>query len=269
MSANRSLIVGSLLIGALAAAALLGPMLAPHGPTVQNLEADLLAPSAGHWLGTDKLGRDVLSRLLHGARFSLAIALTTVALSLFVGASLGSICGYFGGWLDHTLMRLVDIVLAFPGILLAIAFAALLGPGFYPVVLALSLGGWTAYARTARAQVLWLRETEFVWAARALGGHPGRILARHIAPHVLPALSIQASFGMAAAILGEGALSFLGLGVQPPDPSWGSMLAEGRQFLLVAPHLTTFPGLALMLTLLAFNLVGEGLSGSSPGKRPT
>lgn len=268
MRAEASLIVGSILLGALVAVALLGPVLAPHGPITQNLEADLLAPSAEHWLGTDKLGRDVLSRLLHGARLSLAVALSTVALSLLLGAALGSICGYFGGWLDHALMRLVDIVLAFPGILLAIAFTALLGPGLGQAILALSLTGWTAYARIARAEVLSLREREFVCAARALGDRPGRILARHIAPHLLPALSIQAAFGTAGAILGEGALSFLGLGVQPPAPSWGSMLAEGRQFLLVAPHLTTFPGLALMLTVLACNLVGEGLSRSWAGKRP-
>jgi peptide/nickel transport system permease protein len=171
----------------------------------------------------------------------------------------GSVSGYFGGWVDQSLMRLVDVLLAFPGILLAIAFTAVLGPGLDHVVLALSLIGWTGYARLVRGEILALREQEFVHAALALGASPARVIALHMLPNVLPSLLIQATFGMAAAIIAEGSLSFLGLGAEPPSPSWGSMLNEGRQFILVAPHLTAFPGLAIMATVLALNLVGDGL----------
>jgi peptide/nickel transport system permease protein len=210
-------------------------------------------------LGTDKLGRDILSRTIYGGRVSLLVGVTTVSLSLTIGLLLGSLSGYCGGWIDQLLMRLVDILMAFPGILLAIAFTAVLGPGLDHVILALCLIGWTGYARLVRAEILGLREREYVQAARALGCRPKRIIVRHLLPNLLPPLLIQATFGLAAAIVAEGSLSFLGLGVEPPTPSWGSMLNDGRQFLLVAPHLTTFPGLALMLTVLALNFVGDAL----------
>jgi peptide/nickel transport system permease protein len=210
-------------------------------------------------LGTDKLGRDILSRTIYGSRVSLLVGVATVALSLSIGFALGALAGYFGGWLDQVLMRLVDILLAFPGILLAIAFTAVLGPGLDHVILALCLIGWTGYARLVRGEILALREREFVHAARALGCAPGRVILRHLLPNLLPPLLIQATFGLAAAIVAEGSLSFLGLGVEPPTPSWGSMLNEGRQFLLVAPHLTTYPGLAIMITVVALNLVGDAL----------
>ena len=239
--------------------ALLGPAIAPHSPTEQHLEQDLLSPSQDHLLGTDKLGRDILSRILYGSRISLLVGASTVGVSLLIGLSIGSLSGYCGGWVDQLLMRLVDILMAFPGILLAIAFTAVLGPGLNHVILALCLIGWTGYARLVRGEILALREREFILAARALGGSPGRIIVLHLLPHLLPPLLIQATFGMAAAIIAEGSLSFLGLGVQPPTPSWGSMLNEGRQFLLVAPHLTTFPGLAIMITVLGLNLVGDGM----------
>jgi peptide/nickel transport system permease protein len=167
--------------------------------------------------------------------------------------------GYYGGWIDQLLMRLVDILLAFPGILLAIAFTAVLGPGLDHVIIALCLIGWTSYARLVRGEILALREREFIQAARALGCQPWRIILRHLLPNLLPPLLIQSTFGLAAAIVAEGSLSFLGVGVEPPTPSWGSMLNDGRQFLLVAPHLTTYPGLAIMLTVLALNLVGDAL----------
>jgi peptide/nickel transport system permease protein len=189
----------------------------------------------------------------------LLVGVATVALSLSIGFALGALAGYFGGWLDQVLMRLVDILLAFPGILLAIAFTAVLGPGLDHVILALCLIGWTGYARLVRGEILALREREFVHAARALGCAPGRVILRHLLPNLLPPLLIQATFGLAAAIVAEGSLSFLGLGVEPPTPSWGSMLNEGRQFLLVAPHLTTYPGLAIMITVVALNLVGDAL----------
>jgi peptide/nickel transport system permease protein len=243
----------------LAISALLAPILAPHDPLRQNLAQDLIAYSGAHPLGTDKLGRDILSRTIYGGRISLVVGVSTVALSLTIGFVIGSLSGFFGGWLDQLLMRLVDILMAFPGILLAIAFTAVLGPGLDHVVFALCLIGWTGYARLVRGEILTLREREFVHAARALGCRANRIILRHLLPNLLPPLLIQATFGLAAAIVAEGSLSFLGLGVEPPTPSWGSMLNDGRQFLLVAPHLTSYPGLALMLTVLALNLVGDAL----------
>jgi peptide/nickel transport system permease protein len=238
---------------------LIAPLIAPHHPLRQDLNRDLIVYSADHPFGTDKLGRDILSRILHGGRVSLLVGISTVALSLAIGFIAGAMSGFFGGWLDQLLMRMVDILLAFPGILLAIAFTAVVGPGIDHVVIALCLIGWTSYARLVRGEILALREREFVQAARALGCEPQRIILRHLLPNLLPPLLIQATFGLAAAIVAEGSLSFLGLGVEPPTPSWGSMLNDGRQFLLVAPHLTTYPGLAIMLTVVALNLVGDAL----------
>jgi peptide/nickel transport system permease protein len=251
--------IGFGLLALLAFSALLAPVLAPYDPLRQSLDHDLIAHSVDHPLGTDKLGRDILSRTMYGGRISLVVGISTVALSLAIGLLLGSVSGYFGGWIDHALMRLVDILMAFPGILLAIAFTAVLGPGLDHVILALCLIGWTGYARLVRGEILSLREREFIQAARALGCRPKRIILRHLLPNLLPPVMIQATFGLAAAIVAEGSLSFLGLGVEPPTPSWGAMLNDGRQFLLVAPHLTTYPGLALMLTVLALNLVGDAL----------
>ncbi len=250
---------GAAVLLLLASTALLAPLLSPHDPFSQNLDQDLIAYSPEHLLGTDKLGRDVLSRIIFGARVSLLVGTSTVALSVVIGIVLGSVSGYSGGWIDLLLMRVVDLLMSFPGILLAIAFTAVLGPGLNHVILALCLIGWTGYARLVRGEILSLRQRDFIQAARALGCRPNRIICRHLLPNLLPPLIIQATFGLAAAIVAEGSLSFLGLGVQPPTPSWGSMLNEGRQFLLVAPYLTTYPGLALMLTVLALNLVGDAL----------
>ena len=252
--------IGLTILGSLVAAAVFAPLLAPYSPTEQNLAADLLPQSQQHLLGTDKLGRDVLSRILYGGRVSIFVGVTSVAVSLTLGFFIGSMAGYFGGWIDELLMRLVDVLLAFPGILLAIALTAVLGPGLNHVVLALCVIGWTGYARLTRAEILLLRERDFISAAQALGGSPARIIVLHMLPNLASPLTIQATFHMAAAILAEGALSFLGLGIQPPSPSWGSMLNEGRQFLLVAPYLTTFPGMALMATVLGLNLVGDALT---------
>ena len=250
---------GSSILALLVASALLTPFIAPHDPAQQNLDQDLLTYSSDHLFGTDKLGRDVLSRTLYGGRVSLLVGVTTVAISLSLGLAIGSLSGYLGGWVDQLLMRLVDVLLAFPNILLAIAFTAVLGPGLDHVILALSLIGWTGYARLVRGEILSLKEREFVQAARALDSDPSRIIRSHLLPNLLPPVLIQATFGLAAAIIAEGSLSFLGLGVEPPTASWGSMLNEGRQFLLVAPHLTTYPGLALMITVLGLNLVGDSL----------
>jgi peptide/nickel transport system permease protein len=253
------LAVGAGILLLLALSALFAPLIAPHQPLRQNLSEDLIAYSADHPLGTDKLGRDILSRVLYGGRISLLVGIATVSLSLVIGLFVGSLSGFFGGWIDQLLMRLVDILVAFPGILLAITFTAVLGPGLDHVVIALCLIGWTSYARLVRGEILALREREFIQAARALGCDPKRIILRHLLPNLLPPLLIQSTFGLAAAIVAEGSLSFLGLGVEPPTPSWGSMLNEGRQFLLVAPHLTTYPGLAIMITVLALNFVGDAL----------
>ena len=243
----------------LASAALFAPLLTPYDPLQQNLEQDLITHSRQHLLGTDKLGRDLLSRIIFGARISLLVGASTVAVSLLIGVVVGSVSGYAGGITDLLSMRLIDILMAFPGILLAIAFSAILGPGLDHVILALSLIGWTGYARLVRGEILSLRERDFVSAARALGCRPRRIIMLHLLPNLLPPLLIQATFGLAAAIVAEGSLSFLGLGVAPPTPSWGSMLNEGRQFLLVAPHLTAYPGIALMVTVFALNLIGDAL----------
>ena len=242
-----------------ASAALFAPVLSPYNPLSQNLDQDLITHSAQHLLGTDKLGRDILSRIIFGSRISLLVGASTVALSLLIGVGVGAISGYAGGFVDLLLMRLIDILMAFPGILLAIAFSAVLGPGLDHVIVALALIGWTNYARLVRGEILSLRERDFISAARALGCRPMREITRHLLPNLLPPLLIQATFGLAAAIVAEGSLSFLGLGVAPPTASWGSMLNEGRQFLLVAPHLTTYPGIALMLTVLSLNLVGDAL----------
>jgi peptide/nickel transport system permease protein len=259
MESKRWFYVGLAILTLLVLAALLAPLLAPHDPTRQNLDNDLRTYSMENPLGTDKLGRDILSRVLYGGRISLVVGATTVVISLAIGLAIGSLSGYFGGWADQLLMRLVDILMAFPGILLAIAFTAVLGPGLDHVILALCLIGWTSYARLVRGEILTLREREFVQAARALGCKPGRVIARHLLPNLLPPVLIQATFGLAAAIIAEGSLSFLGLGVEPPTPSWGSMLNDGRQFLLVAPNLTTYPGIAIMITVFGLNLVGDGL----------
>ncbi len=259
MSERICFALGATILLCLVVSALFARHLSPHPPLRQNLAADLVFYSADHPLGTDKLGRDILSRVLHGGRISLLVGISTVTLSLSIGLFVGSLSGYCGGWTDQLIMRLVDILLAFPGILLAIAFTAVLGPGLDHVVIALCLIGWTGYARLVRGEILALREREFVQAARALGCQPQRVILRHLLPNLLPPLLIQATFGLAAAIVAEGSLSFLGLGVEPPTPSWGAMLNDGRQFLLVAPHLTTYPGLAIMLTVLALNLVGDAL----------
>ena len=259
MKIRISVLIGLILVSLIAGAALLASQIAPYSPFQQNLANDLLAPSQEHLLGTDKLGRDVWTRTLYGARISLAVGITAVTLSVLIGFSIGALSGYFGGWVDGVLMRLTDVLMAFPGILLAISLAAFLGPGLQHVILALCLSGWTGYARLVRGEILTLREREFIHAARSIGCGPARIIFRHLLPNILSPLIVQGTFGMATAIMAEGGLSFLGIGTPPPVPSWGSMLSEGRQFILIAPHLTTFPGLAIMVTVLALNLIGDGL----------
>lgn len=254
--------LGALIVALAVAAAVAGPLLSPFDPSAQDLPLRLAGPSAQHWFGLDELGRDILARLLSGARVSLLVGLVVVGVSASVGTIVGAAAGYFGGRLDEAISRLIDILLAFPGLLLAIALVAVLGPSLTNVVLALVAIGWVGYARLVRGQALRAREFEFVQAARALGATTPRILLRHIIPTALPAVSVQATLGMGGAILAEASLSFLGLGVQPPTPSWGTMLSYGRSHLLEAPHLTVFPGLAIAVLVLGFNFLGDGLRDS-------
>lgn len=240
--------------------ALFAPWIAPQDPAYINLPTRLAPPSHAHWFGTDELGRDILSRIVYGARVSMLVGSCVVAASLALGLIVGSIAGYYGGAID----RLVNIVLmnaflSFPGILLAIAFVAFRGPGIFNLVLALSLGGWVGYARLVRGQVLAAREREFVEAARALGAGDLRIVVRHILPNIIQPVIVQAAIGMAGAILAEATMSFLGLGVPPPTASWGAMLNDGRAHLFDAPHLVLFPALAVMLAVLSFNFIGDAL----------
>ena len=253
------LVTGAAIVAFTAVAALVGPWLTPFDPAVQDLPLRLAGPSLTHPFGLDELGRDILVRVLAGARISFAVGLAVVSVSASVGTLLGAIAGYFGGVIDDLISRVIDILLAFPGLLLAIALVAVLGPSLVNVLLALTVIGLVGYARLVRGQVLRAREFEYVQAARALGASVPRILWRHVIPSAIPAVVVQATLGMAGAIIGEAALSFLGLGVQPPTPSWGTMLNGGRAHLLDAPHLTVFPGVAIALLVLGFNFVGDGL----------
>ncbi len=240
--------------------ALAAPWLAPADPTVQQLAARLAGPSAAHWMGTDELGRDVLSRVLFGARISMLVGVSVVFGAGIVGFAIGAVAGYCGGWFDRLVnIVLINAFLSFPGILLAIAFAAFLGPGVSKVILALVITGWAGYGRLARAQILQAKEMEYVLAARSLGASPLRILVRHLVPNILQPVLVQATIGMAGAILAESTLSFLGVGVLGPMPSWGAMLNDARGHLFDAPHLVLFPALAIMTAVLAFNLLGDAL----------
>jgi peptide/nickel transport system permease protein len=259
--------MGAVIVGAAALAAIVGPVLAPFDPAAQELALRLAGPTAAHPFGLDELGRDILARVLAGARISFLVGLTVVGVSASLGTLLGAVAGYFGGLADEVISRVIDTLLAFPGLLLAIALVAVLGPSLGNVLFALTIIGWVGYARLVRGQVLRAREFEYVQAARALGAGAARVLWWHVIPSAMPAVVVQATLGMAGAILGEAALSFLGLGVQPPTPSWGTMLNGGRAHLLDAPHLTVFPGLAIALLVLGFNFLGDGLRDLTDPKR--
>ena len=240
--------------------ALGAPLIAPASPTAQNLPTRLEAPSLAHWMGTDELGRDILSRIIYGARVSMIVSVSVVFGAGILGLAIGAVAGYFGGWLDRIVnIVLINAFLSFPGILLAIAFAAFLGPGLGKVILALVVTGWAGYARLARAQILQAKEMEYVLAARSVGASHARILIRHLLPNILQPVLVQATIAMAGAILAESTLSFLGVGVLAPMPSWGAMLNDARGHLFDAPHLVIFPALAVMTAVLAFNLLGDAL----------
>jgi peptide/nickel transport system permease protein len=252
--------IGVVLVVIFVVFALLAPWIAPQDPAAINLPARLDPPSHAHWFGTDELGRDILSRIVYGARISMLVGSCVVLASLGIGLIIGSIAGYYGGGIDRFVnVVLMNAFLSFPGILLAIAFVAFRGPGIFNLVLALSLGGWVGYARLVRGQVLAAREREFVEAARALGASDLRIIVRHILPNIIQPVIVQAAIGMAGAILAEATMSFLGLGVPPPTASWGTMLNDGRAHLFDAPHLVLFPALAVMLAVLSFNFIGDAL----------
>ena len=240
--------------------AIAAPWIAPADPTAQNLAARLVGPSAAHWMGTDELGRDILSRIIYGTRISMLVSVSVVLGGGLIGLAIGAVAGYFGGWFDRFVnIVLINAFLSFPGILLAIAFAAFLGPGIGKVILALIVTGWAGYARLARAQILQAKEMEYVLAARSLGASHARILIRHLLPNILQPVLVQATIAMAGAILAESTLSFLGVGVLAPMPSWGAMLNDARSHLFDAPHLVIFPALAVMTAVLAFNLLGDAL----------
>jgi peptide/nickel transport system permease protein len=251
---------GAVLVTVFVVLAIFAPLIAPHDPAQISLPNRLASPSAAHWLGTDELGRDTLSRLIFGARISMLVGISVVAFSLFLGLIVGCAAGYYGGRVDRFVnIIMMNAFLSFPGILLAIAFVAFLGPGIFNLILALSIGGWVGYARLVRAQVLATREREFVEAARALGASDWRVITRHILPNMIQPVIVQAAIGMAGAVLAEATMSFLGLGVPPPAASWGSMLNDGRSHLFDAPHLVIFPAITVMLAVLSFNFIGDAL----------
>lgn len=253
-------VAGVLLLVLFAAVALLAPALAPYDPAAIDLYHRLAAPSHAHWFGTDELGRDIFSRILYGARISLAVAISVVSISLTLGMILGGLAGFYGQWTDTVInIYVMNAFMALPGILLAIAFVAFLGPGLFNLILALSIGGWVGYARLVRAQVMAMKGREYVEAARALGATDLRIFVYHIFPNILQPIIVQAAIGMAGAVLAEATLSFLGLGIPPPAPSWGGMLNDARSHLFDSPHMVVFPAIAVMLCVLSFNFIGDAL----------
>ena len=260
VAGNPLTVISLLIIGLLLLCALAAPYLAPQNPSAQELPTRLQGPSPTHWLGTDELGRDVLSRIIFGARISVQVGFSVVAASLLAGALIGSLAGFYGGVLDRFLnVIVINTLMAFPGVLLALALVAFLGPGIGKLILALSIGGWIGYARLVRGEILKVKELDYVQAARALGTPSWRLLAVHIWPNITAPVIVQSAIGLAGVILSEATLSFLGLGVPPPAPSWGGMLSDGRNHIFDAPHLIVFPALSVMLAVLAFNFLGDAL----------
>lgn len=258
---NKMAILGLVILVILVLLAVFADVIANYDNVVikQNLAHRLQGPSAAHWLGTDEFGRDIFARLVHGTRVSLQVGIVAVGISIVIGGILGAVAGYYGGKLDNTIMRVMDIFLAVPSILLAIAIVSALGPSIINLMLAISISSVPSYARIVRASVLSIRDQEFIEAAKAIGASNTRIIFRHIIPNSLAPVIVQATLGVASAILSTAGLSFIGLGIQPPAPEWGSMLSGGRQYLRYAWWVTTFPGVAIMITILSLNLLGDGL----------
>ncbi len=257
---NKLALVSLGLVVLLSLSAISAQWISPYDPSSQDLSIRLNGPGRSHWLGSDELGRDILSRIVYGSRISMSVSVTVMLISFLVGGYLGAISGYFNGNVDRFLnLLLINSFMAFPGVLLAIALIAFLGPGLWKLILALSLIGWVSFARLARGQFLRVKEYDFITAARASGAHSRRVLFLHMVPNTIQPIIVQACLGLANTILAEATLSFLGLGVPPPTPSWGSMLNDGRVHLFDAPHLVVFPAIAVMLAVLAFNFLGDGL----------
>ena len=257
--ANPLNVVALALIAMFAACALFAPLLAPYDPLLQELGTRLQPPSPQHWLGTDSLGRDIASRILYGARISLIVGVVVVASAGVVGTAIGLVAGYAGGLVDDALMRLTEVFLAFPALILAMAIAGALGPSLTNAIIAIAAVTWAVYARLVRGQILSLRRREFVEAARAIGASRTRIVLRHLLPNALAPLMVQASFDLGSSIIAAAGLSFIGFGAQPPTPEWGVMISEGRNYISTQPWLSLFPGLAILLAVGSFNLLGDGL----------
>jgi peptide/nickel transport system permease protein len=256
---NRLALAGLLVVALLACAAIFAPALAPADPARQSLEDKRMPPGPKYLLGADEFGRDIASRLIYGSRIALMVGLVSVLIALVLGTVLGTVAGYAGGAVDEVLMRALDVLLAFPYLLLAIAIVSAMGPGLQNTILAVGIWAAPGFARVIRGSVLAIKEQEYVQAARAVGAGTGRIVVRHVLPNCISILIVYSALYMASAILLEAALSFLGLGVQPPTPSWGLMVSTGRDFITLAPHIATLPGLAIAVTVLGFNLLGDGL----------
>lgn len=256
---NKSILIGAVMVAVIVFLAVFAPFIAPYDPEQMDMSKRLQKPSHEYLMGTDQFGRDLLSRIIYGARVSLKVGFTSVAISMVLGVTLGLISGYYGGWIDNVIMRIVDIFLSFPVLLLAIAFVASLGPGIVSVIIALGLVYWTNYARVVRSSVLAIKEEEYVQAARTIGASDLRIICLYILPNALAPIIVVATLGLGTAIVSEATLSFLGLGVQPPEASWGYTLSFGLKFLRNASYLSLFPGLAIMFTVLGFNLLGNGI----------
>jgi peptide/nickel transport system permease protein len=256
---RKAAVVGGSIILVVLLGAILAGVFAPYAPDKQDLNAAFEAPSAVHLMGTDDFGRDIWSRVVYGSRVSLAVGVIAVGIGATVGIPLGAVAGYRGGWFDHLVVMVIDITWSFPTILLAIALVAVLKPGLMSAMIALGVVSWPSYARVVRSQVLSLKTKEFTLAAAAMGARPGRILFRHILPNALSPVIVMVTLGMADAILVESTLSYFGLGAQPPTPSWGSMLAAGRNFMAQAPWMSFIPGVAIILVVLGFNLAGDSL----------
>jgi peptide/nickel transport system permease protein len=256
---NRLSLIGLIMIALLFVLALLAPVITPHEPNIQHLTKRLEAPSAGYLLGTDDLGRDSFARMLYGVRISLTVGFVAVSISVVIGTLLGLISGYFGGWVDTVVMRSVDVMLCFPTFFLILLVIAFLEPSIYNVMIVIGLTSWPGLTRLVRAEVMSMKEREFILAAKLLGLKNSRIFLVHLLPNVISPIIVSATLGVGDAILTESGLSFLGLGVQPPMASWGQMLASGKEYIYIAWWLTLFPGLAILMTVMSFNLLGEGL----------
>lgn len=256
---SKTNLLGLGIVFLLTFAGVFAPILAPSDPITQDIENRLQPPNSEHLMGTDQIGRDMFSRVLYGARISLKVSVLVVSISLLIGMVMGVVSGYAGGWVDEAIMRLVDLLIAYPGFLFALVIVAVLGPSLLNLMIALAVTGWTGYARIIRGEVLSVKEDEFIKAAQVMGASRSRIMFRHILPNVISPIVVLATLNMGTVVLGTAGLSFLGFGAQPPTAEWGNMLASSRNFLTTAWWLANFPGMAIMLTVLGFNLLGDGL----------